>query len=300
MIDYDSDLPDGNAIVKQNLYFTTALATFAFTVRVGDLVSKNDPTRAYNFEDQNLEISLGEFFEDLAKKMYTGGTEAIKPVSFEEIADDGTNFANYGQKARATYIDSTNPFRIGSGSLIGGNYLDVAGPITKGIMRDFTLMAQQNVGEYAFYTGPTVYKQLEDLYGTTNNFVNAERRADGTLTAGFSAIIIDGITVALDRGVPAGKIYVVNTTDIGLDYVDVSAGTPQDYGNGNEAFVPVLNIPSTMITAQKNTRFKPTGIYLTSRSRGNKLKWTYNLLMDFAVTSQFPSVQGLMDGITSV
>lgn len=191
----------------------------------------------------------------MAQNLYTGNGVGNDWDSLDNAADDGTNYATYGDLSRTTYPSWKGYYLASVGSLTLAKLATGYDAVTTGV--DMPSMQVTTKTVWSAYEGlltPTVRAGYN-----TSGF--PKMNAFGMVTQtealggqqGFSVLYFRGTPMVRDEQVPAGRLYYVNKEYFGFYGIDLSTTEKNirtvNFMNPNDKGVP-MGVPGRVPTTR--------------------------------------------------
>lgn len=196
-------LPITQQPVAVNMTFFPTFVATNVALAGSELSINQTPLQTLSLMKVTMESRAQDAADDIGNFLQSDGTQfgGKAPSGLLNTVDDGTNSANYGGLARATYtgLKSTLTASGGTISLVKVRTLWNAiadGPITP----DFIVTD---------YTTWTYFEQLQTPFQRNNQDFGARERTVAS-TSGYSEQRWDGMIISRDKKVTTGNFYMLN------------------------------------------------------------------------------------------
>jgi hypothetical protein len=221
------------------------------------IVVANIETTLNQGDEQVLDLLETEFdsqaqslMQIMASNLWTGTGVGNSWDSFYNAADDSTNFATYGGKARATYTTLKGYYLAAAGATTLGKLATAYDAVSVGTETPDVIATTKSIwSTYESLLTPTVRANYTTSgYPKMNAFgmVSSSQALAGT--QGFDVLFFRGTPVVRDEQIPSGKIFFMNTKNFGMKGIKIKGLKQVNFKKSNDGVPSGVpgNVPSTM------------------------------------------------------
>lgn len=224
-------------------YKPIVIANIEQTLNEGDM-------RVVDLLEAEFDSQAQSLMQVMATNLYQGTGVGNEWDSLYNAADDSTNFATYGGKARATYTTLKGYYLAAGGALTLAKLATAYDAVQIGNdTPDLISTTKALWSSYEALLTPTVRAgYTQNGYPKINAFGMLPTTSALAGQQGFDVLFFRGTPIVKDEQVPSGKIFLINTNYFGLKGIKITGLKQVNFKKTNDG-VPLGvpgRIPSTM------------------------------------------------------
>jgi hypothetical protein len=209
---------------RTKLIFYPKLATKPVVVATIEKALNSGDERVLDLVATEFDTQAKSLMNILGAQLYGGNGVGNNFDSLYNAADDGSLFATYGGKPKATYTSIKGYYLASAGALTLAKLATAYDAVEVGMDKPDMILTTKSIwSSYEALLTPTVRNGYSSAgYPKMNAFGMVPTSETLKGAQGFEVLFFRGTPVIKDEQVPSGKMFLVNSNYFGFKGVDLS------------------------------------------------------------------------------